>query len=468
MNAHELNKFVGAILAALVFAMGLSVLSEIIFEPEKLYEPAYVIAIADENSGLAAEEEEETPFAVLLAAADPASGKAVARVCGACHSFDEGGANGIGPALYGVVGRQIASHEGFNYSSALSTYGADKSWTYEELDEFIEAPQQDVPGTIMGFAGVKDPVQRADLVAYLRSITPDAPPLPEPPAEVAAVDAGDTATDATEGGDAATIETPAEGATEAPAGDAGGEAVEETPGNDGTPGQEDAQAGTEGTFAALVEAANPADGQSAAAICLACHSVNEGEAHKIGPNLHGVYGADVAGKADFDYSQAMREYAGKDDSGKWTLAHLDRYLAAPMDVVPGSRMAFAGVKDDQQRAAIIAWLHSISPDAGGLAAPAATETAAPATGSGDAAAPAVEAAPSQDSNASGDAATPPAEGAGDTQNDAAAPTGTEQQQAAEALSEASEQAAAAPAENVTIEPAQKSQVEVVNPAPAAE
>lgn len=466
MNAHELNKFVGAILAALVFAMGLSVLSEIIFEPGELYEPAYVIAISDENSGLQAEEEEETPFALLLAAADPAAGRNVARVCAACHNFEEGGPNGIGPNLYDVVGRQIAGHEGFNYSSAMASYGADKTWTYEELDQFLEAPQQDIPGTIMGFAGVKDPVQRADLVMYLRSISPDAPPLPEPPAEVAAVDAEGTATDATEG---AATAPPAEG--------------------EGTPGEEGAQAGTDGTFAALVSAANPADGQAAAAICLACHSVNEGEAHKIGPNLHGVFGADIASKDGFDYTEAMRQHGAED--GAWNIAHLDEYLRAPMEVVPGTKMAFAGVKDDEQRAAIIAWLHSISPDAGGLAPSSTTEASAPAGAAGDAApatqeapagaAPAqeapAEAAPSQDSGAatppadgaqapaaapdagtSGEAATPPAEAATEGQNDASAP----------AAAGGEQQDASAPAENVTIEPARRSQVEVVNPAPAAQ
>ncbi len=364
MNAHELNKFVGAILAALVFAMGLSVLSEIIFEPHELYDPAYVVAIAEENSGLAAEEEAEVPFAALLAVADTDAGQRRAKVCGACHTFTEGGANGIGPALHGVVGRPIASHADFKYSAALKEFGEGKTWSYDELDGFLENPQKHVPGTIMGFAGLKDGAQRAEVVSYLRSESPDAPPLPEPPTEVAAVDAGGTATDASEGGEAAVEQA--------------------APQNDGTPGQEGAQEGTEGTFAAMVAAADPAAGHAAAAICLACHSVNEGEAHKIGPNLHGVYGAKIASKEGFDYSEAMKNHAGGD--GDWTIEHLDSYLNAPMDVVPGTRMAFAGVKDDKQRAAIIAWLHSISPEAAPLAAPAAANASAPASGTGEAAA----------------------------------------------------------------------------------
>ncbi|GAB5375447.1 MAG: hypothetical protein AcusKO_19090 [Acuticoccus sp.] len=196
MNAHQLNKYIGAVLAALVFAMGLSVLSEIIFEPHELYDPAYVVAIADDDAALRGEEAAETPFAVLLAEADPAAGKNGVRVCGACHTFNEGGANGIGPALHGVVGRAIAAVDGFNYSAALKTYGEGKVWDYEELSGFIENPQAHVRGTIMSFAGVKDPAKRAEAIVYLASESPDAPPLPEPPAEVAEVVEGEAPADA--------------------------------------------------------------------------------------------------------------------------------------------------------------------------------------------------------------------------------------------------------------------------------
>ncbi|MBJ3776864.1 c-type cytochrome [Acuticoccus mangrovi] len=180
MDAFELNKILGAVLGALVFVMGLSVLSEIIFAPHGLDTPGYLINIDD--SSAAAEAPKEVPFAVLLQQGDAGAGKAGARVCGACHNFEEGGPNGIGPHLWGVVGRPIASAEGFNYSSALKEYGADKTWSYDELNGFIHAPQQDVPGTIMGFAGIKNDQDRANVVLFLKSISPDAPPLPEPPA----------------------------------------------------------------------------------------------------------------------------------------------------------------------------------------------------------------------------------------------------------------------------------------------
>jgi len=109
MNAYELNKIIGAVLAALGFAMGLSVLSGIIFDDEELTEPAYVVAVAEEEGQTEAQAQEEEPFSVLLASADPSAGESASRVCAACHSFEEGGGNGIGPALHNVVGREIAA-----------------------------------------------------------------------------------------------------------------------------------------------------------------------------------------------------------------------------------------------------------------------------------------------------------------------------------------------------------------------
>jgi len=120
---------------------------------------------------------EPEPLPVLLASADPSAGEKTARACTACHSFEEGGPNKVGPNLYAVPGREVASVGDFSYSNALTEYGGE--WTYERLDCFLKNPSGCVSGTSMGYAGIKDPQKRADLIAYMASLG-DTPPFPEP------------------------------------------------------------------------------------------------------------------------------------------------------------------------------------------------------------------------------------------------------------------------------------------------
>ena len=112
----------------------------------------------------------------LLAAGNADAGEKVAKKCAACHTFDEGGKNRVGPNLHGIVGRAVASGAEFSYSSALKELGG--AWDYERLDAWLTNPKELVAKTSMSFAGVKKAEDRADLIAYLRSISPDAPPLP--------------------------------------------------------------------------------------------------------------------------------------------------------------------------------------------------------------------------------------------------------------------------------------------------
>lgn len=115
------------------------------------------------------------PITPLLASADVAAGQQVAqRQCASCHSFNEGGRAGVGPNLYGIVGAKHAHAEGFNYSQALRGM-ADKPWTYEELNAWIHSPRAYAAGNRMSFAGLSNTQQRANLIAYLRSISPNAP-----------------------------------------------------------------------------------------------------------------------------------------------------------------------------------------------------------------------------------------------------------------------------------------------------
>ena len=116
-------------------------------------------------------------FETLLASADPAAGEKVFGKCKACHNAEKGGANQVGPNLWGVIGRPIAQHEGFSYSQALSSH-AGATWTYDELNSYLTSPKAWAPGTKMTFAGLNKPEERANVIAYLRTKSDSPPPLP--------------------------------------------------------------------------------------------------------------------------------------------------------------------------------------------------------------------------------------------------------------------------------------------------
>ena len=126
----------------------------------------------------AAAPEAAAPIGARLAKADAAAGQKTAAKCGACHSFDKGGPNKIGPNQWDVVGGPHAHKEDYSYSKAMAALH-DKPWTYEALDEFIAGPRAAVPGTKMTFAGLKKPEERADVILYLRSLSDAPKPLPQ-------------------------------------------------------------------------------------------------------------------------------------------------------------------------------------------------------------------------------------------------------------------------------------------------
>ena len=200
-SSLETNKVLAALLTAGIIASGSGVISRIIYHPSMPEENAYVIEVPEGEAagGEGAAEAEVAPLPVLLAAASPEDGAGEAKKCAACHSFEQGGAAKIGPPLWGVVDRDIASVAGFAYSDALLEH--EGTWTFDALNDFVSNPKGFAPGTKMAFAGIKDAEDRADVLAYLRSLAENPVPLPEAPAAAAGEDAteGGAETAAAEG-----------------------------------------------------------------------------------------------------------------------------------------------------------------------------------------------------------------------------------------------------------------------------
>ena len=164
MDTMTLTKVTAGLLGAfLVFLLAKWAATEM-YAVKGEDEPAYVIETAEEE---ATEEVAQVSFSEMLTTADIAKGAKVFKKCAACHKLTEGD-NVTGPYLYGIVGRPVASAEGFGYSAALS--GLDGTWTPEELDKFLTKPSAYAPGTSMTFAGLKKIGDRVNLIAYLDSL----------------------------------------------------------------------------------------------------------------------------------------------------------------------------------------------------------------------------------------------------------------------------------------------------------
>ena len=188
MDAYEFNKIAGAVLFTILVLLGLQNLAGVIYDAPQPEKPGFQVEVAEEASPGKAESAttQDVPLATLLASASTEKGQGQFRKCAACHTAEKGGANKVGPPLHGVLGRAKGGVDGFTYSRAMTAKGGE--WTYEDIFGYLEAPKKWLPGTKMAFAGIKRADRRADLIAYLRTLSDS--PLPLPKAA-----AGDTETD---------------------------------------------------------------------------------------------------------------------------------------------------------------------------------------------------------------------------------------------------------------------------------
>lgn len=179
MSAFEWNKVIGAILAALLVIKVVDIAGDTMLHAKVPEKNAYPVAgLAPATPTAAAPKAAEVQIAAvtpMLAKADLAQGAQAARKCTVCHSFDKGGANKVGPALWGVVGKDIASGS-FSYSPALK--GVKGKWDFEALSKYIYDPRTFAPGNRMAFAGIKNDAERAALIAWLRAQSDSPVPLP--------------------------------------------------------------------------------------------------------------------------------------------------------------------------------------------------------------------------------------------------------------------------------------------------
>ncbi len=179
MDSFEVNKIIAAILLIALIVIGIGKISDMAFHVEKPEKSAYKVEIQETVSTTNSNKEkviEKVDISALLAKGDVKHGEKVFKKCAACHLVNKGGANKIGPALYGIIGRKVASKDDYKYSKAMAAY--DKNWSFEEMNGYLKKPQSYIKGTKMAFAGLRKEKDRASVILYLNQNSDNPLPLP--------------------------------------------------------------------------------------------------------------------------------------------------------------------------------------------------------------------------------------------------------------------------------------------------
>lgn len=187
MGGMEFNKIFAAVLVAGIIAMFGGFIGKLLVHGETPEQNAFTIEVVEAAGPAGAVEAKAEPVLALIATADISRGETVARACAACHTFNKGGANGVGPNLWNTVGNPKEHIPGYAYSGALKASG-EGNWTYLALNKYLWKPKAYAPGTKMNYIGLRRPEDRAAVIAYLRTLAGSLHPLPGA-AEIAAEEA---------------------------------------------------------------------------------------------------------------------------------------------------------------------------------------------------------------------------------------------------------------------------------------
>ncbi len=393
MNAFEMNKIIGAVLGTLLLVMGVGFLAEALYAPIEGRATGYSLPDASDEEGHGEEvvEVAVVPLAVLLASASAEDGARVSRKCQSCHNFGEGESNKVGPVLFGIVGSTIGANAEFAYSDVMGAKNAaGDTWTYEALNDFLVAPKEFAPGTKMSFAGLRKDQDRVDLMAYLQSLA--ASPVPFPTAEAMEVEqeavvVEETAVvemEAVQEEAAPVVEEEAAPMVEetAPAVEEAAAIVEETAPvveetapvveeaapvaeaapvvEEAAPAAEEAAAAEpeEPSFASLLAGGDVDKGARVARKCTACHGFKVDDGNKVGPPLYNIINRAMGAAEGFKYSDGM--IAKGAEGGVWTYENLNTFLIKPRDFVSRTKMSFSGLRKDEDRANLFAYLQTLS------------------------------------------------------------------------------------------------------------